>query len=402
MNLNDIVLNTGHNYRIYDKDFKIKVMKDIFENKLKPAEITQKYNIPTSCLYNWKSIYEKKGETGFNNKSRRPHTSPEQVPEHIEKEIVSAKNDNPLYGTKKIRDYLFRVKGIKLAVNTVHKILVKAGLKSAPECKDETARASDPQKQLAYDESEFNSNFEVERFERSNPNDLWQIDITTFYIRGLYRVYLIPILDDHSRFIVNFGLYREQREENVIITLKDAFVKYGLPKEILTDQGRQFTAWKGVTKFEKLLSKIGIYHTKSTAHHPQTCGKIESFNRNIKSELIDVYLFHSFENALERISAYIEHYNFCRPHQGNGGFTPADKYFGVVNEVKKYVQYLNQKNLKDDKITVGNKDGLYLFGKLFDSDIRVTTAAGCISIYINDKLVKTINFQSKDISNAAA
>ena len=392
----DIKLNYVNKHKQYDKEFKIKVIKDYNENNLSISDTLQKYNIPTSCFYKWRNIFEKQGEDGFKEKRKQPKTSPQQITDDIKTEVIKTKELNPVFGTKKIRDYLFRNKGIKLAVNTVHKILVEAGLKLAPDSRDEIARSYDEIKAKKHQEKVLADNFEIERFERKNSNDLWQIDITTFYIRGLYRVYLIPILDDHSRFIVNFGLYRKQTEENVLITLKEAFVKYGLPKEILTDQGRQFTAFKGITKFEKLLAKLGIYYTKTSAHHPQTNGKIESFNRNIKAELIEIELFHSFEHAFSRISAYIEHYNYVRPHQGIGGFTPADRYFGVENEVKRYIEYLNRQRHKSEKLSIGDRrNQIYITGKFLTDNIRITSEGSVINIYVNDKQIKSFNLTTK-------
>ena len=393
----DISLNYVNKHKQYDKETKIKILKEYKENNLSVSEILKKYNISASCFYRWRNIFEKEGESGFIEKSRKPKTTPLEITDEIKTKVIEAKKLNPVFGTKKIRDYLFRNKGIKLAVNTVHKILVEAGLKQAPDSRDEIARSYDEIKKKKYEEKLLSENFEIERFERKAANDLWQIDITTFYIRGLYRVYLIPILDDHSRFIVNFGLYRRQTEENVLITLKDAFVKYGLPKEILMDQGRQFTAFKGITKFERLLKKLGIYYTKATAHHPQTTGKIESFNRNIKAELIDIELFHSFEHAFSRIAAYIEHYNYVRPHQGIGGFTPADRYFGVENEVKKYIEYLNRQSHKSEKLNLGDiNNQIYITGKFLGDDIRITSEGSVINIYVNDKMIKSFNLTSRN------
>ena len=59
--------------------------------------------------------------------------------------------------------------------------------------------------------------------------------------------------------------------------LSRAIADYGTPREVLTDQGRQYTAWRGRTEFEEELKRLGIRHIKSRAHHPKTLGKIERF-----------------------------------------------------------------------------------------------------------------------------
>ena len=52
--------------------------------------------------------------------------------------------------------------------------------------------------------------------------------------------------------------YRSQTAENVIETYRRAVGEYGVPKEMLTDNGRQYTNWRGTTRFEKELKKAGL------------------------------------------------------------------------------------------------------------------------------------------------
>ena len=47
--------------------------------------------------------------------------------------------------------------------------------------------------------------------------------------------------------------------------------------------------------------------------------------------------FVSQEAAAEKIARFVEHYNYARPHSSLAGFTPADRYFGVVDGVKRYL-----------------------------------------------------------------
>jgi len=81
----------------------------------------------------------------------------------------------------------------------------------------------------------------------------------------MYRVYLIGIIDDHSRFIVAWGLFRQQKKEAVLEVVKGAIGQWGAPREILSDNGRQFVAWRGKTDFQKTLKRHGIQHVRTTA-----------------------------------------------------------------------------------------------------------------------------------------
>jgi hypothetical protein len=130
----------------------------------------------------------------------------------------------------------------------------------------------------------------------------------------------------------------------------------------------------------KILGKLKIEHIKARPHHPQTCGKIEAYHKTIHRELIDKEFFHSQEQAVERISRFVDHYNHARPHSSLEGFTPADRDFGVIDSVKKYLedfrQPKNELEEKSERIGIGRGSKLYLIGKILGQDIRVQELAG--------------------------
>ncbi len=71
-----------------------------------------------------------------------------------------------------------------------------------------------------------------------------------------YKVYLIGIIDDHSRYMVGWGLFRQQTSASVMEVVKGAIGQWGAPREILSDNGRQFAAWRGETKYLALSLRI--------------------------------------------------------------------------------------------------------------------------------------------------
>lgn len=149
------------------------------------------------------------------------------------------------------------------------------------------------------------------------------------------------------------------------------------------------------------MKKLSIKHTKARSHHPQTCGKIEAFHKTLHRELIDKEFFISQEQASEKTSRFIEHYNYGRPHSSLEGYTPSDRYFGVIDAVKKYLQDMrvpkNKVEESDRTIGVARGSKLYLLGKVLDQNIRIQETGGQFAIYVNNHLFKEINFHS--ISN---
>jgi len=150
---------------------------------------------------------------------------------------------------------------------------------------------------------------------------------------------LIAFIDDHSRFIVGYGLYDGETTENTLKCLYRVLFEYGVPYAIITDRGSHFYANKiskkkqGKCKFQEVLEQMGIKHIVARAHHPQTNGKIERWFGSYKRECND-----RFKN----IDEYVKFYNYERPHQRLDYKTPA--------EVFKNTSYFEIAGNSDDKI----------------------------------------------------
>src|SRR5205814_10639946 len=138
------------------------------------------------------------------------------------------------YGMRRIRDVLKRFEAIGISETEVRRLLHEAKLLETP--------APTPRPPPL-----------PRRFERAEPNQLWQSDIFSFLLRRHERLYLAAFLDDHSRFLVSHALAHHQRAPLVLEALSRAVADFGTPEEVLTDQGRQYTAWRGETSFEQEL-----------------------------------------------------------------------------------------------------------------------------------------------------
>jgi transposase InsO family protein len=179
----------------------------------------------------------------------------------------------------------------------------------------------------------------VRHFERAQPNQLWQTDLFTFVLkRQNRRVYLVAFLDDHSRFIVGYGLHASQSTALVLEVLRAALTSYGAPAEILTDNGSQYVTWRGKSAFSKELDKRGIKQVVAAPRRPQTLGKIERFWGSLWRECVESAMFVDLGDAQRRIGLFIDHYNFQRPHSGIEGLAPADRFFGAASAVKQTLQ----------------------------------------------------------------
>lgn len=380
--------------RSYPPEFRKKVIERALESGIPAA--CREFDIQAiSTAHAWMHRYRKQGWEGLMQRSSRPHHQPKQTSSWIVEKILGLKKQKPELGARGMSEHLSRFESVNLSARTVGKLFKKHSLPDGDAGYHEASyrtKGDDGKRLERTVEAELG---EWERFSRPHPNDLWQMDIMGFYIRDAHKVNLISALDDCSRMIVGWGLFREQTAENVLEVLRGALCRHGAPKEILTDQGAQFKHWGGVTQFEKLLRKLDVVHIKARSHHPQTCGKIEAFHKSIHRELIDREFFVSEAMAVEKIARFIEHYNYGRPHSALGGFTPADRYFGVVDAVKKYVEdFRLPKNAEEEaekKIGIARSSKIYLIGKCLGRDVRIQELGGSLSIHVDNLLFKEVS-----------
>jgi transposase InsO family protein len=267
-------------------------------------------------LYGWKKKFDAEGPAGLMD---QPRGAPRgtRLPELTRRTILMLKQANPDWGCQRISDMLVRGPALPASASAVAQVLHEAGYEL-----EEVPTRPHPDK--------------VRHFERAKPNQMWQTDLFTFILkRQNRRVYLVAFMDDHSRFIVGYGLHASQSSALVLEVLRAALTSYGTPQEILTDNGTQYVTWRGKSAFTKELEKRGIGQVVAAPRRPQTLGKIERFWGTLWRECIESAVFVDLGDAQRRIGLFIDHFNFQRPHQGIDGLVPADRFFGAASEVRR-------------------------------------------------------------------
>ena len=264
---------------------KLKAVRLVLEEGFSRELVCQEMGVCRSSLRLWLANYRAEGVAGFEVPRSRP-PGQERLPGAVSEKILELKRQNPGFGVKRIALFLRRLFLLSASAETVRARLHRAGM-MAP---------SPPARPKNLTRPRF--------FERATPNQLWQSDIFTFRLGGRYA-YLIGFLDDYSRFVVGADLFRSPTAAAVIEVYRVAIGEYQPPKEMLTDNGRQYTAWRGVSRFEAELKKDHVSHIKSRPHHPMTLGKIERFWESIWGEFLARAAFESFEAARERIKLWV-------------------------------------------------------------------------------------------------
>lgn len=307
-------MDVTHKNAKHDKRYTASLKQEILAEaqKLGVRKAAEQRHVSAAIIYIWRKQMKEKGLPGLED-GRAHNRGAKPIPEWKRKKVLAVKETDPGFGPSQIRNQLRR-EGVTISIESVRNVLRDAGF--------ELPQRHAPRKEYI-------------RFEASRPLELVQIDICEFFIHK-QKVYLVLLLDDYSRFLLNFSLLEQCNMEKIEEMVSGAISRYGKMERILSDRGFVFHGWRGINGFERFLEEMDIYHIHTSPYHPETIGKIEAVNKNIQKELIRQVEFGSIADARERIIDWIWRYNYHRVHQGLDGLcVPADRFHGWLPEVER-------------------------------------------------------------------
>jgi len=267
------------------------------------SALCQEFGIsrPTGML--WRERYEREGLAGIAERSRRPHYSPTRTGAEMENRVVELRQRYPDWGARKLQVLLDRA-GVGLTSSTIHRILLRHDL----------VRESQRRRQA------------LQRFERSAPNELWQMDFKS--PKGWNsNVGPLSVLDDHSRYVLVLRAVWSTRAELVREQLESAFLSCGVPQAMLMDHGIPWwstLAPGGATALTLWLMKQGIELHWSGRRHPQTQGKVERFHGELERALQARAA--PRKEPQDWLDEFRWEHNHVRPHEALGMLTPAQRW----------------------------------------------------------------------------
>ena len=341
---------------------KLRAVKLHLEEGFPQELVAQEMGVSAAAIYKWTHNYRLHGEEAL-----KPAVAPSRNPklaEAVRQKIFELKKEEPARGIKRISQILRRVFFLQASPETVRRTLKEQGLVEPP---------PKPKRNLV----------RPRFFERATPNQMWQSDIFTFRLGGRYA-YLIGFMDDYSRYMVGADLFRSHTAQNVLEVFRVAAAEYQPPKEMLTDNGREYVNWRGVTRFQAEMKKNGTHHFKSRPHHPMTLGKIERFWETIWQEFLSRAQFESFDSARERIRFWIKYYNHKRPHQGIEGLCPADRYFEIATQLRQTIEAGIKENLLEMALRGEPKAPFYMVGRMEGQSVILRAEKGKLKLSIDD------------------
>ena len=273
------------------------------------TDLCEHFGISRPTAYKLISRFEKMGFDGLRESSRAPRNHPNQTSKKITDSILNLKKKYPRWGAKKIRVLLFNeLPNEDLpSVVTVHNILKKNGFVSTKK----RMRRIKPV-------------FPI--FDPEECNEVWSADYKGKFLMG-NTIYCHPltIADSKSRFLFSAkGHYKETLKEAKAAFTK-VFRKYGIPKQIHTDNGSPFGSVRAIQRFTQLsywFIELGITPVFSDPAHPEQNGRHERMHRDLKAACAKPSAY-DMKAQQRRLNAFVKEYNHVRPHEALGMKTPA-------------------------------------------------------------------------------
>ena len=276
------------------------------------SSVAARFGVHRKTVHGWLARYEAEGLEGLADRSHRPRSCPHQIGAEVEALIATMRSTHPGWGPRRLAFELARA-GVEPvpSESAVYRALVRLNL-------------IDPSGRRRRDRK-------WKRWERGLPMELWQMDVVGgFVLADGRRAKALTGLDDHSRFCVSAYLMLRESSPNVCDGLAVALRAYGVPGQILTDNGKVFTGRFNRPPVEVLFDRIcrenGIEHLHTQPRSPTTTGKIERFHRALRTEFRTDRVFADLATAQNELDEWVRDYNHARPHQGLGMATPASRF----------------------------------------------------------------------------
>lgn len=245
-------------------------------------------------------IHKKLSERGIDSYYKQRGCPPKERPLEWKILIHSVYKEQHC-GAKNMEKILDKHYNVHIPHNYIHKVLL-----------DNNIAMEDKKKQKQR---------KLKSYVRLHSNTAWHTDYK--WIESEQK-WLISYIDDHSRFITAYGMFKEATTENALFLLGIAIVLYGKPREIITDKGAQFYANKkdnegnrGLSEFEAELERLGIKLITGRRNHPQTNGKIERWFKT--------WVEHHWR--YKSLSDFVYWYNYVRYHSSINYETPAKVFY---------------------------------------------------------------------------
>jgi transposase InsO family protein len=350
------------------------------------ALLCRRFGVSRKTGYKWLARADAGGEHALASRSRRPIRSPSRTDRAVEQRIVALRAAHPAWGARKIKRRLEDLGNTDVpARSTVNQVLLRQGL---------------------IDHAASRQHAPPQRFQRSMPNELWQMDFKGHFATDAGRCHPLTVLDDHSRYNLLLLACDQERLETVRGGLIDTMRRYGMPQAVLADNGPPWGSFGQDGNWTTLgawLVRRGVNVLHGRPNHPQTQGKEERFHRTLKAEALGSRSFRDNLHCQAVFDAWRTVYNRERPHEALDLATPATRY---TPSARAFVETLSPIEYGPGdavrrvcaKGTISYQGSAYRIGKAFKSQpvaVRPTLLDGKMDVFYCHQRVAEIDLRGQ-------
>jgi transposase InsO family protein len=360
-------------------------VREVLDSGATITDVAARYGVDRRTLHRWLTRYATGGLEALATQSSKPDTSPTQMAPVIEARLVALRRSHPHWGPRTLATKLRQEFLNAPARSSIYRALVRHQL-IVPTPRKRTAAS-------------------YKRWERSTSMELWQMDVVSrIYLTNGTQLHCITGIDDHSRFCVSAKLVARATAKPVCDALLLALTRHGVPREILTDNGRVFTgkhqARPAVVLFDRICLNNGITHRLTAPYSPTTTGKVERLHRTMRREFFERNTYDTLEETQIALDNWVRDYNTHRPHQSLGDVAPIKRFELATRDTLEVLdgdvtettppQRKSLARVVDDKGRVVVLHYRYHVGKAYVGEtVAVSLDKGLLSVHHHGVLIAT-------------
>ena len=208
------------------------------------------------------------------------------------------------------------------------------------------------------------------KFEVELPNDLWQSDSMhgpKVEAEGrMKKSYLLAFLDDHSRLVPHAQFYLSEGISSYIDAFEQALLKRGLPRKLYLDNGPAFRS----KHLERVTASLGIALIHSSPYKPQGRGKIERFNRTVRTQFLQGFKGNTLRDINEAFDLWLNEIYHQRKHSSTGQ-SPFERFTAHMECLRPAPKDLRDHFRKHARRRVAKDRTITLNGKLYEAPVTL-------------------------------
>jgi transposase InsO family protein len=289
----------------------------VLGDKMNVTARCRELGISTKTFYKYANRFDQDGVEGLYPDSRRPHSSPTRLAAGWEDVLVTIRKEEAEAGWDYGADaVLLRLEEQPGRWPDGRDLPSRATVNRVFEARGVLARTPQRRPRRRY-----------RRFERAEVNGLWQFDGFEYPLADRTKAMVLHLSDDCSRTDLALQAAASENGADVWCTFCVAVDRYGLPAQMLTDNGPAFSGKRRgwISDFEARLTGLGVQAITSRVGHPQTCGKNERAHQRVQKWLAHRPTAQNLKELQDLLDTYRDAYN-TRRNQVLGHLTPHQRF----------------------------------------------------------------------------